>query len=89
MTTWERLVEARLLDRFEKLLPAYAGTNGCDNLQSKQLFSGRVGEVQSGECKHRQQLSARWMGLMDYKLKLINTLGKLLCLLLVCGCSHL
>lgn len=38
MTAWERLVKARLLDKFEKLLPAYAGTNGCDNLQSKQLF---------------------------------------------------
>ena len=38
MTPWERLVKARLLDKFEKLLPVSAGTDGCDNLWSKQLF---------------------------------------------------
>lgn len=38
ITPWEKLDKARLLDKSEKLLSVSAGTNGCDNLQSKQLL---------------------------------------------------
>lgn len=34
----KKLDKARLLEKSEKLLSVSAGTNGCDNLQSKQLL---------------------------------------------------
>lgn len=55
ITPWERLVKARLLDKFEKPLPVSVGMNGCDNLRSKHLFQ-EGWKYSSEESKQEQHL---------------------------------